>query len=66
MKKTDQLPAIFVEGLTKTYGKQTAIDNISFTVNKGEVIGFIGPNGAGKSTTMKIITHTWRLTVAGL
>src|SRR5215216_7551655 len=56
MKKTDQLPAIFVEDLTKTYGKQTAIDNISFTVNKGEVIGFIGPNGAGKSTTMKIIT----------
>jgi ABC-2 type transport system ATP-binding protein len=56
MKKTDQLPAIFVEDLTKTYGKQTAIDNISFTVNKGEIIGFIGPNGAGKSTTMKIIT----------
>ena len=45
-----------VENLTKLYGKQKAVDNISFTANKGEVLGFLGPNGAGKSTTMKIIT----------
>lgn len=38
------------------YGSQKAVDNISFSVNKGEIVGFLGPNGAGKSTTMKIIT----------
>jgi ABC-2 type transport system ATP-binding protein len=48
--------SIEVRELTKIYGSQKAIDNISFTVNKGEVAGFLGPNGAGKSTTMKIIT----------
>src|SRR5262249_37141363 len=48
--------SIEVKGLTKIYGEQKAIDSISFTVNKGEIVGFLGPNGAGKSTTMKIIT----------
>ena len=48
--------SIEVKRLTKIYGNQKAIDNISFTVNKGEIVGFLGPNGAGKSTTMKIIT----------
>lgn len=48
--------SIEVTGLTKIYGEQKAIDNISFRVNKGEIVGFLGPNGAGKSTTMKIIT----------
>lgn len=48
--------SIEVRGLTKIYGSQKAIDNISFKVNKGEIVGFLGPNGAGKSTTMKIIT----------
>ncbi len=48
--------SIEVRALTKIYGSQKAIDNISFTVNKGEIAGFLGPNGAGKSTTMKIIT----------
>jgi len=48
--------SIQVKGLTKIYGEQKAIDNLSFTVNKGEIVGFLGPNGAGKSTTMKIIT----------
>ncbi len=48
--------SIEVKGLTKVYGSQKAIDNISFKVNKGEIVGFLGPNGAGKSTTMKIIT----------
>jgi ABC-2 type transport system ATP-binding protein len=45
-----------VTALTKVYGAQRAVNNISFTVNKGEIVGFLGPNGAGKSTTMKIAT----------
>lgn len=48
--------SIQVNGLTKRYGSQTAIDQLSFEVSKGEIVGFLGPNGAGKSTTMKIIT----------
>ncbi|MEO7308689.1 MAG: gliding motility-associated ABC transporter ATP-binding subunit GldA [Ferruginibacter sp.] len=48
--------SITVNNLTKTYGTQKAVDDISFTINKGEIVGFLGPNGAGKSTTMKIIT----------
>ena len=48
--------SIEVKELTKIYGEQKAIDNISFSINKGEIVGFLGPNGAGKSTTMKIIT----------
>lgn len=48
--------AITVENLTKTYGPQKAVDNISFEVKTGEIVGFLGPNGAGKSTTMKMIT----------
>ena len=47
---------IEVENLTKFYGTKQALDQVSFTVEKGEVLGFLGPNGAGKSTTMKIIT----------
>ena len=49
-------PLIQVENLTKRYGQHLALDNVSFTVNKGEILGFLGPNGAGKSTTMNIIT----------
>ena len=45
-----------IENLTKTYGTQNAVDNISFTAGRGEIVGFLGPNGAGKSTTMKIAT----------
>lgn len=48
--------SISVNNLTKTYGAQKAVNNISFSVNKGEIVGFLGPNGAGKSTTMKMIT----------
>ncbi len=48
--------SIEVKNLLKIYGEQKAVDNISFKVNKGEIVGFLGPNGAGKSTTMKIIT----------
>jgi ABC-2 type transport system ATP-binding protein len=47
---------IKVTNLTKKYGDRYAIDNISFEVNDGEVVGFLGPNGAGKTTTMNIIT----------
>lgn len=47
---------IQVTSLTKIYGTQLAVDNISFSLKKGEIVGFLGPNGAGKSTTMKMIT----------
>lgn len=48
--------SIEVSQLLKQYGEQKAVNGVSFTVNKGEIVGFLGPNGAGKSTTMKIIT----------
>jgi ABC-2 type transport system ATP-binding protein len=48
--------SIEVKNLLKIYGRQKAVNNISFKVDKGEIVGFLGPNGAGKSTTMKIIT----------
>lgn len=48
--------SIAVHNLTKLYGEQKAVDNISFDVKTGEILGFLGPNGAGKTTTMKIIT----------
>ena len=47
---------IEVEELTKSYGSVTAVDRVSFQVNKGEILGFLGPNGAGKTTTMRILT----------
>ena len=47
---------IEVKNLVKRYGNHLALDNVSFTIEKGEVVGFLGPNGAGKSTTMNIIT----------
>ncbi len=48
--------SIEVENLSKVYGEQKALHNISFKINKGEIVGFLGPNGAGKSTMMKILT----------
>ncbi|MBN4081572.1 gliding motility-associated ABC transporter ATP-binding subunit GldA [bacterium AH-315-C07] len=48
--------SIEVKSLTKLYGTQKAVDDISFEINPGEIVGFLGPNGAGKSTTMKIIS----------
>src|SRR5215467_5439663 len=48
--------SIEVRNLLKVYGEQKAVNNISFSLNKGEIVGFLGPNGAGKSTTMKMIT----------
>jgi ABC-2 type transport system ATP-binding protein len=47
---------ITVENLTKAFGPKIAVNDVSFTVNRGEVLGFLGPNGAGKSTTMRMIT----------
>ncbi len=47
---------IEVKNVTKKYGKVTAVDNISFTINDGEIVGLLGPNGAGKSTTMNMLT----------
>ena len=62
---------ISVEGLTKRYGKTTAVKNISFSIKQGEIVGFLGPNGAGKSTTMRILScflplTRGRVTIAGL
>jgi ABC-2 type transport system ATP-binding protein len=47
---------IEVKGLVKTYGTKRAVDGVSFSVQRGEILGFLGPNGAGKSTTMKMLT----------
>ena len=63
--------SIVVTNLTKFYGTQKAVNNVSFSINKGEIVGFLGPNGAGKSTTMKMITgylasDQGRVDVAGL
>ncbi|MEY2916575.1 MAG: gliding motility-associated transporter ATP-binding subunit GldA [Bacteroidota bacterium] len=63
--------SITVNNLSKIYGAQKAVNNISFTVTKGEIVGFLGPNGAGKSTTMKMITgylkaDTGSATVCGI
>src|SRR5262245_24973580 len=47
---------ISVSELTKKYARNTAVDHISFTVQKGQIVGFLGPNGAGKTTTMRMLT----------
>jgi len=64
-------PMIKVENLTKRYAGVTALSNVSFEVQRGEIVGFLGPNGAGKSTTMRILTgfipaSSGRVEVAGL
>ena len=53
---SDSIPAIEVQNLVKSYAGVTAVHNVSFTVQQGEILGFLGPNGAGKSTTMRILT----------
>ena len=48
--------SIDVQGVSKSFGPFKAVQNLSFKVNKGEVVGFLGPNGAGKTTTMRLLT----------
>lgn len=52
--------SITVKNITKTFGTQKALNNVSFTINKGEIVGFLGPNGAGKSTMMRILTTYYK------
>lgn len=52
--------SIIVNNITKTFGLQKALDDISFSINKGEIVGFLGPNGAGKSTMMRILTTYYK------
>jgi ABC-2 type transport system ATP-binding protein len=52
----DETPAIELRGLTRDYGSQRALDDVSLTVARGEVFGYLGPNGAGKTTTIKVLT----------
>ena len=54
-----------ITGLTKTFGKLTALNNISLTVNEGEVFGYIGPNGAGKTTTIRVLLGILKATFGG-
>jgi len=63
-------PMIRIENLVKTFGAKRAVDDVTFSVERGEVVGFLGPNGAGKSTTMRMITGFYpptggRVTVGG-
>ena len=57
-------PAVEVHGLTKTFGRVTALDGLELTVPTGQVAGFLGPNGAGKSTTIRILLGCCGLTRA--
>ena len=55
-------PVVVIEGLTKRYGEFTALDDLSISLNRGQILGFIGPNGAGKTTTIKILVGQLRST----
>ncbi|MGY8671888.1 MAG: ATP-binding cassette domain-containing protein, partial [Verrucomicrobiia bacterium] len=52
----NETPMIEVRGLTKRFKKRTAVEDVSFTVGRGKVVGFLGPNGAGKTTTLRILS----------
>ena len=49
------MPALEIQNISKRYGSHLAVQNLSFSIEEGQILGFLGPNGAGKSTTMKII-----------
>ena len=55
-EETGSAPAVAIRGLTKRFGQFTAVDQISFDVDRGEVFGFLGPNGSGKTTTIRMLT----------
>src|SRR5690606_25396498 len=55
-RQDDHLVAIEAQGLTKRFGDFTAVDNVSFRIERGEIFGFLGSNGCGKTTTMKMLT----------
>src|SRR5579872_3617128 len=55
-RRCQRKPMIKVKELTKRYARTTAVDQISFEVEKGQIVGFLGPNGAGKTTTMRMLT----------
>ena len=54
------MTVLAVKGLTYSFGKQTVLDNISFTLEKGDIAGLIGNNGAGKTTLMKLVQVFWQ------
>lgn len=56
------MPAIIATNLTKRYGRNAAVDNVSFSIEQGEVVGFLGPNGAGKTTTLRLLAGLIRAT----
>ena len=53
---TDTTPMIEVRALTKRFKNHTAVEDLSFTVGQGQIVGFLGPNGAGKTTTMRMLS----------
>src|SRR5947208_17178373 len=54
------MPFLSLDGVSKRFGGVTAVDHVSFAVDRGQVVGFLGPNGAGKSTTMRLITQFYQ------
>lgn len=54
---------ISIDHLTKDYGNQKGVFDVSISINKGEVFGYLGPNGAGKSTTMRHLMGVWKSTI---
>ena len=60
MSEQEKQPALQIQNVTKTFGKKTAVDNVSFDIYPGEVFGFLGPNGAGKTTIIKMVMGFFR------
>ncbi len=59
------MTAVAVNRLCKSYGNKTAVKDLTFSVNPGEILGLIGPNGAGKSSTIKMILDFWKTKTKG-